>query len=113
MDYRQANLKVVVLEIGWYQFHQFLAYKMAAAGGEIRLVSAAHTSTTCSCCGTNDKTNRKSQAVYECADCGSAMNADTNAAVNILLAGTRPAKAKRPRAASRRASRLEASAQAA
>ncbi|MBY3157267.1 transposase [Rhizobium laguerreae] len=110
---QKAGLNRSILEIGWFQFHLFLAYKMAAAGGEIRLVSAAHTSTTCSCCGTNDKTNRKSQAVYECAGCGSAMNADTNAAVNILLAGTRPAKAKRPRAASRRASRLEASAQAA
>ena len=107
----KSGLNRSILEIGWYQFHQFLTYKIAAAGGEVRLVNAAHTSTTCSCCGTNEKKNRKSQAVYECADCGSAMNADTNAAINILRAGTRPAQVRQ--VAAKRKSRLEAQALAA
>lgn len=106
---QKAGLNRSILEIGWYQFHQFLAYKLAAAGGELRLVTAAYTSTTCSCCGVIEKTNRKSQAVYECADCGSAMNADTNAAINILQAGTRPAWRERVAAPAKRESRLEAS----
>ncbi len=110
---QKAGLNRSILEIGWYQFHQFLTYKVAAAGVELSLVNAAYTSMTCSCCGTIEKTNRKSQAVYECADCGSAMNADTNAAINILMAGTRPAKGKRPKAATRRKSPLEAAALAA
>ena len=110
---QKAGLNRSMLEIGWYQFHTFLEYKIAAAGGEVRLVTAAYTSTDCSCCGMREKTNRKSQAVYECADCGSAMNADTNAAINILQAGTRPSKGKRPNAADGRKSPLEASALAA
>jgi putative transposase len=103
---QKRELNRSILEIGWYQFHQFLAYKLAAAGGEVRLVRAAYTSTTCSCCGMNEKTNRKSQAVYECAGCGSAMNADTNAAINILMAGTRPTQVRR--VAAKRKSHLEA-----
>ncbi|MNV69900.1 putative transposase DNA-binding domain protein [compost metagenome] len=110
---QKAGLNRSILEIGWFQFHTFLTYKIAAAGGELRLVNAAYTSTDCSCCGMREKTNRKSQAVYECAGCGSAMNADTNAAINILQAGTRPAKEKRPKAANGRKSRLEASSLAA
>jgi putative transposase len=94
---QKSGLNRSILEIGWYQFQQLLAYKLPAAGGELRLVNPAYTSTTCSCCGLNDRDNRKSQAVYECAGCGSVMNADTNAAVNILQAGTRPAKASRQR----------------
>ena len=106
---QKAGLNRSILEIGWFQFHQFLTYKIAAAGGEVRLVTAAYTSTDCSCCGMREKTNRKSQAVYECADCGLSANADTNAAVNILQAGTRPAWRERVAAPAKRESHLEAS----
>jgi putative transposase len=106
---QKAGLNRSILEVGWFQFHQYLTYKLAAAGGELRLVRAAYTSTTCSCCGVIEKTNRKSQAVYECADCGIVMNADTNAAINILRAGTRPAPRKRVAAPMKRESHLEAS----
>lgn len=106
---QKAGLNRSILEIGWYQFHQFLAYKLAASGAELRLVRAAYTSITCSCCGAIEKMNRKSQAVFECADCGSAMNADTNAAVNILQAGTRPASRERIAAPTKRKSHLEES----
>ena len=110
---QKAGLNRSILEIGWFQFHQFLTYKLAAAGGELRLVRAAYTSITCSCCGIIEKTNRKSQAVYECADCGLSANADTNAAINILQAGTRPAWRERVAAPAKRESRLEASSLAA
>jgi putative transposase len=105
---QKAGLNRSILEIGWYQFHQFLTYKLAAAGGELRLVNAAYTSITCSCCGIIEKTNRKSQAVYECADCGLSANADTNAAINILQAGTRPARRERIAAPTKRKSHLKA-----
>jgi len=88
---QKAGLNRSILEIGWGQFETFLTYKLMAAGGELRKVNPHHTSTTCSCCRLNEKAHRKSQAVYECSGCGSVMNADTNAARNILLAGTRPA----------------------
>lgn len=106
---QKAALNRSILEVGWYQFQQFLAYKLAAAGGELRLVRAAYTSMTCSCCGIIEKTSRKSQAVFECAGCGSAMNADTNAAINILQAGTRPASRERIAAPTKRKSHLEES----
>lgn len=105
---QKAGLNRSILEIGWSQFQQFLTYKLAAAGGELRLVPAAYTSATCSCCGVIERANRKSQAVYECADCGSAMNADTNAALNILRAGTQPAPRDRGAGPLKRKSQLEA-----
>jgi putative transposase len=105
---QKAGLNRSILEIGWFQFQQFLTYKLAAAGGELRLVPAAYTSATCSCCGIIKKSNRKSQAVFECADCGSAMNADTNAAINILRAGTQPAPRDRNAGPLKRKSQLEA-----
>ena len=89
---QKAGLNRSILEIGWSQLATFLTYKLVAAGGELRMINPQHTSTACSCCGIVEKTHRKSQAVFECASCGSAMNADTNAARNILQAGTRPAR---------------------
>lgn len=89
---QKAGLNRSILEVGWHQFETFLTYKLLAAGGELRKVDPRHTSTTCSCCGVRDKQHRKSQAVYECDSCGEAQNADTNAARNILRAGTRPAQ---------------------
>jgi putative transposase len=88
---QKSGLSRAILEVGWFQFETFLTYKVTSNGGEVRKISPMHTSTTCSCCGVNDKTNRKSQAVYECCACGLAINADHNAAINILQAGTRPA----------------------
>ena len=109
MVLQKAGLNRSILEVGWHQFEQFLTYKLVAAGGELRKVDPRHTSTTCSCCGVNDREHRKSQAVYECASCGAVLNADTNAARNILRAGTRPApthgRATSPR---KRESRLRA-----
>ena len=103
---QKAGLNRVILSVGWYQFETFLTYKVTSNGGEVRKTSPMHTSTTCSCCGVNDKTNRKSQAVYECCACGLAMNADHNAAINILQAGTRPATSRQA-TAPKRESHLE------
>jgi len=49
-------------------------------------VEAAYTSQTCSNCGTVDKENRKGE-LYKCV-CGIEMDADHNAAINILHRGT-------------------------
>lgn len=87
---QKAGLNRAILERGWHQFETFLAYKLAANGGELIKINPAYTSQTCSKCGSISKTHRKSQAVFECSDCGHTGNADTNAAVNILRAGTRP-----------------------
>ena len=48
-------------------------------------VNPAYTSQTCSRCGYTHKANRPSQALFACQACGWALNADHNAAINILV----------------------------
>jgi len=48
-------------------------------------VNPAYTSQMCSCCGTVDKDARNGE-IYQCS-CGMVMDADTNAAINILHRG--------------------------
>src|SRR5690606_22032135 len=50
----------------------------------------AYSSQTCASCGHVAKENRKSQAEFECVECGHANNADINAAQNILLRSFNP-----------------------
>lgn len=47
------------------------------------LVNPQYTSQICSRCQVIDKTSKKGE-IYECSHCGSIMDADTNASVNIL-----------------------------
>ena len=65
-----------------------LEYKTRLASDSLLvLVNPAYTSQTCSKCGYRAKENRESQAVFECKQCHSRMNADLNAASNILERG--------------------------
>ena len=65
-----------------------LAYKTRLTGqNRLVLVNPAYTSQTCSECGYRAKENRESQAVFECKRCHARMNADLNAASNILERG--------------------------
>jgi len=57
-------------------------YKAPEAGLKVISVDPRYTSQTCSSCGLKEKSNRKSQSLYECS-CGAKMNADINAAKNI------------------------------
>ncbi|MFR0558226.1 RNA-guided endonuclease InsQ/TnpB family protein [Pseudoscardovia radai] len=66
-----------------------LEYKARLAGRTLIEVNPAYTSQTCSKCGYCTKENRESQAVFVCKNCHARMNADTNAAVNILNRGER------------------------
>jgi len=92
---QKAGLNRAILEQGWHQFERFLADKLAASGGKLITVPAAFTSQTCACCNAVSKSHRKSQAVFLCADCGHVADADTNAAINIRKAATRPSDANR------------------
>jgi len=88
---RKAGLNQAILNNGWHQFEVLASYKLAANGGRLVKVNPAYTSQTCSECGTVDKTSRENQATFRCVHCGHEGNADTNAARNILRAGTQPA----------------------
>lgn len=65
------------------QLRQFVAYKARRAGVLVVTIDPRNTSRTCSVCGYCDKHNRKSQAVFECKQCGFSCNADENASANI------------------------------
>lgn len=79
----KSGLNRSILEQSWGMMRQQLAYKAAWAGRELIAVDPAHTSQTCSRCGVVDKTNRSGKE-YRCGECGLAMDADLNAARNIL-----------------------------
>lgn len=69
-----------------WSFHDLrtkLEYKARLAGVPIALVDPRNTSRTCIKCGSIDKKNRPSQAVFCCVSCGFSGHADTIAARNI------------------------------
>ena len=78
---QKAGLNRSILASGWGQLERKLAYK----AGELRFVDPAYTSQACSQCGHTAKSNRPSQTVFACGACGFRMNADHNAAINILV----------------------------
>ena len=88
---QKAGLNRAILNNAWHQFETLLSYKIAERGGELRKVNPAYTSQCCAECGTIDKASRESQATFRCGHCGHTAHADTNAARNILRAGTQPA----------------------
>ena len=61
-----------------------IEYKAKLVGIDVILVSEAYTSQKCSSCGIIDKKNRRSRGLYHCRSCGLHLNADHNAALNIL-----------------------------
>jgi putative transposase len=74
---------------GWsfLQLRSFVIYKAALAGVLVVMIDPRNTSRTCNVCGHCEKANRKSQAEFECRQCGYSANADFNAARNIRAKG--------------------------
>ena len=64
-----------------------IEYKAEMVGIEVMRISEEYTSQTCSQCGVVKKSNRKHRGLYVCSQCGSVLNADVNAAKNILKKG--------------------------
>ena len=71
------------------QLREFLTYKARHYGVCLHTVDPRYTSQTCSVCGHCEKKNRKSQAEFNCLQCGYAENADRNAALNISRAAVK------------------------
>jgi len=83
----KSGLNRSILDQGWFEFKRQLTYKQQWLGGDVLAVPAHYTSQRCSCCGTVSKDNRTTQARFACVSCGYEVNADLNAAKNILAAG--------------------------
>ncbi len=92
----KAGLNRSILDQGWGEMRRQLAYKLGWNGGTLVAVPPANTSRRCSSCQHTDKTSRVSQSMFICTACGHEMNADTNAAKNILALGYAQARAAGP-----------------
>jgi len=70
---------------GWTfaQLYDFLAYKAQEQGISVVKIDPRHTSQTCSRCGYQHRSNRRSQSLFLCRHCKYCLNADLNASYNI------------------------------
>ena len=80
---QKRGLNRSILEQSWAILKQQLEYKAEWAGRTLTKVDPKYTSQTCSACGVIDRDNRKGE-YYKCSTCGVSLDADTNAANNIL-----------------------------
>jgi putative transposase len=86
---RNGSLARAAHDIGLGMFRNLLTYKAIEAGGEVVAINPRNTSQVCSGCGCIVH-KALSVRVHHCFDCGLMLDRDTNAALNILSAGTRP-----------------------
>lgn len=86
---QKSGLNRSILRQGWGMFETVLKYKCERLGVKLLLVSPHYTSKECSSCGEQIQTMRPNQATFRCLACGTVMNADYNATLNILTRGQR------------------------
>lgn len=80
----KGGLNRALLDAGIGGLYSMLEAKAADLGRTVERVNPKNTSRACPACGTIDKDSRLSQSLFRCVSCGHTMNADHNAAVNIL-----------------------------
>ena len=78
------NRRMLDQRIG--QVRRQLTYKAASAGGQVVAVDPRYTSQTCSGCGNRAAAQRREKR-FQCTACGLRLDADHNAARNILRLG--------------------------
>jgi putative transposase len=82
----KSGLNKSIVDAGWSQFVQFCTYKAANAGRTVVQVNPRYTSQVCSGCGTVKK-KELSERWHSC-ECGTELDRDHNAALNILRLGS-------------------------
>ena len=83
---QKTGLNREILAQRWGLILSQLDYKAGWAGKTLLHVDPAYTSQTCSGCGMVQADHRQGER-YVCSGCGLALNADVNAAINILRRG--------------------------
>ena len=83
----KAGLNKSILDAGWGQFLRYCTYKAASAGRTLLTVNPRNTSQVCSGCGTVKK-KELNERWHSC-ECGTELDRDLNAAINILALGRR------------------------
>jgi putative transposase len=84
----KSGLNKAILDQGWFEFRRQLQYKLDWSGGLLLAVPPQYTSQTCPCCGHVAKENRKTQAKFECVQCGYENNADVVGAITFWRGDT-------------------------
>ncbi|SFI82893.1 RNA-guided endonuclease TnpB family protein, partial [Bacillus sp. 71mf] len=75
-----------ISDAGWGAFRRMLSYKCEKFGGLLVKVDSAYTSQDCSSCGNRVKKSL-SIRTHICAKCGTVLDRDHNASLNILRKG--------------------------
>jgi putative transposase len=83
----KGGLNKSIVDAGWGMFQQFCTYKAENAGRRVLFVNPQYTSQVCSGCGTVKK-KELSERWYSC-ECGTELDRDHNAALNIVALGRR------------------------
>ena len=86
---RNHKLAQHIGSVAWSKFFDMLEYKSAWYGNDVVKVPTMYPSSqTCSCCGyKNPLVKNLAVRVWECPDCHTVHNRDTNASINILNKG--------------------------
>ncbi|WP_369903435.1 RNA-guided endonuclease InsQ/TnpB family protein [Bacillus manliponensis] len=83
---RNRNVSKSISDAGWGAFRQMLLYKCERFGGLLVKVDPAYTSQDCSSCG-NRVGKSLSIRTHICTKCGTVLDRDYNASLNILRKG--------------------------
>lgn len=86
---QKSGLNRSILDQGWGMFRSQLEYKLEWNGGMLLAVPPQNTSQMCPSCHHICEYNRKTQAQFDCVNCGYKNNADVVGAMNILERGYR------------------------
>ncbi|MFA5299687.1 MAG: RNA-guided endonuclease TnpB family protein [Lutibacter sp.] len=95
---KNHHLARAIMDCGWSQFTNMLKYKSEWRGVNLLRIGTFDPSTKlCSVCGSINKGLTLADRIWTCPDCGTVLDRDVNAAVNILNFGLRYAGVERPR----------------
>lgn len=87
---KRANQNGALLDIAPRTIRTLLEYKWPLYGSMLIVVDPEHISSCCSECGAFDPDSRISRDRFVCNDCHKMLDADVNAAKNILAFGISP-----------------------
>ncbi len=85
---RNHHLAKSIADAGWHGLVQFVTNKAESAGRQVVRVDPRHTSQICSTCTIIVK-KTLAERVHRCPHCGTTLDRDVNAAINILMRAMR------------------------